>query len=83
MRQAAVDVVFQDQHRDLVGGGGHGLDLLEDVEAVGLVLDQALEATGLTLDPAQPVQKLMPVTRVAVAEVLNSAGDVVRVHTRG
>ncbi len=46
VRQAAVDVVLQQQERDLVGGGGHRLDLLQDVQAVGLVLDQALRGRG-------------------------------------
>ena len=45
------------------------LDLLEDVEAVGLVLDEALDAAGLALDPPQASDEVALVLRVAVAEV--------------
>jgi hypothetical protein len=44
--------------------------LLEDVQAVGLVLDQALDPADLALDPAQPVQELAAVLGVGMPEVL-------------
>ena len=69
VRQAAVDVVLEQEQRDLVGGGGHRLDLLEDVEAVGLLLDEALDAARLALDPPQAGDEVALVLRVAVAEV--------------
>ena len=69
MRQAAVDVVLQQQQRDLVGGGGERLDLLEDVEAVRLLLDEPLDAASLPLDPPQARDEIALVLRVAVAEV--------------
>ena len=48
------------EQRDAVGGGGHRLDLLEHVEAVGLLVDEAGDAAHLALDPAQPVEQLLP-----------------------
>ena len=42
--QAAVDVILEQQQADLVGGGRERLDLLEDVEAVRLLVDEALDA---------------------------------------
>ena len=38
--QAAVDMVLEQQEPDAVGGGRQRLDLLEDVEAVRLLLDR-------------------------------------------
>ena len=69
MRQASVDVVLEHEQRDLVGGSGHRLDLLENVEAVGLVLDQALDPAGLALDPPEAGHEVALVLRVAVAEM--------------
>lgn len=80
MRQAAVDVIFEEEERHLVGGGGHRLDLLKDLEAVGLLFDQALHATGLPLDPPQPIEQLVAVLRVRVAEM---GGVRIGAHTRG
>ena len=70
MRQAAVDVVLEQEQRDAVGGRGHRLDLLEDVEAVGLLLDEPGDPAHLSLDPAQPVQQLAAILGVGVAEVI-------------
>ena len=42
VRQAAVDVVLQQQQAHLVGGRGERLDLLQQVQAVGLFVDQPL-----------------------------------------
>jgi hypothetical protein len=81
--QAAVDVVFQDQHGHLVRSGGHGFDLLQDLQAVRLVLHQALEPTGLSFDPAQPVEQIAAVARVAVAEVRLGVRHVIGVAVRG
>ena len=80
MLEAPIDVVFEDQEGDLVGRGGHGLDLLEDVEAVGLIFDQPLDPTSLSLDPPQTGDEVAPVPRVAVAEVL---GVRIGAHTGG
>ena len=80
MGQASVDVVFEHEQRDLVGGSGHRLDLLENVKAVGLVLDQALDPAGLALDPPEAGHEVALVLRVAVAEM----GRVhIGRHTRG
>ena len=46
-------MVLQQQQRHLVRRGGERLDLLEDVEAVGLLLDQSLEPSRLSLDASQ------------------------------
>ncbi len=69
MRQAAVDVILEHQQRNLVGGRGHRLDLLEDVEAIGFVLDEALDPACLALDPPEASDEVALVLRVAVAKV--------------
>ena len=83
VRQAAVDVVLQQQQPDLVGRGGERLDLLQQVEAVGLFLDQPLQPAGLALDPAQPVQELATVLGVRVPEVGRGIGAGCCRHTAG
>ena len=70
MRKAAVDMVLEEEQGDLVGRCGERLDLLQDVEAVGLVLDQALDPAGLALDPPQAGDEVALVLRVAVAEMV-------------
>ena len=74
MRQAAVDVVLEQQQRHLVGRRGQRLDLLQDVEAVRLLVDEALEAPSLALDPPQAGDEVPLVLRVAVAEMGAVAG---------
>jgi len=81
--QASVDVVLEDEHGHLVGGRGHGLDLLEDVQAVRLVLDQALESACLAFDPTQSIQELFPVAGVAVSKVGGIGGVIMGCHTPG
>ena len=68
------------EQRDLVGGGGERLDLLEDVEAVGLLLDEALDAARLALDAPQAGDEVALVLGVAVAEV---GGVRIGAHTGG
>src|SRR5438874_3422929 len=80
--KAPVNVVLEQEHRDLVRGGGHGLHLLQDVQAVRIFTDQAPDATHLALDPAQAVEQLGPILRVAVAEVPFAIGARA-LHTRG
>jgi len=80
MRQAAVDVVLEHQKGHLVGGRGHGLDLLEDVEAIGFVLDEALDPASLALDPPEPSDEVALVLRVAVAKM---GGVLIGGHTGG
>ena len=80
MGQAAVDVVLEHEQRHLVGGRGHRLDLLKDVEAVGLVLDQSLDPARLSLDPPQAGDEVALVLGVAVAEV---CGVRMGAHTGG
>jgi len=69
MAQAASDVILEQQQAHLIGGRRERLDLLEQVEAVGLLLDQPLQASRLSLDPPQAVQQLVPILRVGVPEV--------------
>ena len=69
MRQAPIDVVLEHEQRDLIGGGSHCLDLLEDVEAVRLVLDETLDPAGLPLDPPQAGHEVALVLRIAVPEM--------------
>ena len=69
MRQAAVDVVLEQRQRNLVGRRGQGLDLLEHVEAVGLLVDQALDAARLPLDASETRDQVALVAGVAVAEM--------------
>lgn len=69
MAQATGDVVLKQQQANLVGGRGERLDLLEQVEAIGLLLDQSLQATRLPFDPSQAVQQLAPILGVRVPEV--------------
>jgi hypothetical protein len=69
VRETAGNVVLEHEHRHLVRRRRHGLDLLEDIEAVCLVLDEPLKAASLALDPPQPVEELGAVLRVGVAEV--------------
>ena len=65
---------------DLVGRRGQRLDLLEDVQAVGLLLDEPLDAARLALDPPQAGDEVPAVLRVGVAEV--RVGRIGR-HTAG
>ena len=74
--QATRDVVLDQQQRDLVGGRLQRLDLLQHVQAVRLLVDEALQATGLSLDSLQPIEQEAPVLGVGVSEVL-------RIHTPG
>jgi len=80
MRQAAVDMVLEHEQRNLVRGRGQRLHLLEDVEAIGLVLDQTLDPAGLALDPPQAGDEVALVLRVAVAEM---GGVRIGCHTGG
>jgi hypothetical protein len=80
VRQAAVNVVLEDQHRDLVRGGGERLDLLQDVEAVRLVADKSLEAARLSLDATEAVQQGRAVLGIRVAEVWRGG---IGLHTGG
>lgn len=80
VRQAAVDVILHEQQRDLVGRRGQRLHLLEDVEAVGLVLDEPLKSARLPLDPAQAGDEITLVLRVGVAK-MGEAG--IGIHTLG
>jgi hypothetical protein len=64
MAQAASDVVLEQQQAYLVGGRGERFHLLEQVEAVGLLLDQPLQPSRLSLDPPQAVQQLAPILGV-------------------
>src|SRR5680860_761913 len=47
-------VLVQQAERDGLQGLGHGGDLGQDVDAVGLVGDHPLDAPDLTLDPLHP-----------------------------
>ena len=69
MAQAAGDVVLEQQQPHLIGGRRERLDLLEEIQAIGLLLDQPLKAPRLSLDPPQTVQQLVPILRVGVPEV--------------
>ena len=69
MRQAAVDVVLEHEQATWSAAAVMRLDLLEDVEAVGLVLDEALDPAGLALDPPEASDEVALVLRVAVAEM--------------
>ena len=51
--QAGVEVLVQDQVVDLVQGRLDGLHLLDDVDAVGILLQHALDAADVTLDGLQ------------------------------
>ena len=77
VRQAAVDVVLEEQQCDLVGGRGERLDLLEDVEAVRLLLDEALDAPRLALDAAQARDEVPLVLRVGCGGSVRRAASVV------
>lgn len=80
MRQTTVDVILEQQERHLVCGGGQGVDLLKDLEAIGLLFDQALDSTRLPLDPPQPIEQLATVFGVGMAEVGRLR---IGAHTRG
>ena len=80
MGEAPVDVILDQEQANLVGGGGKGLDLLEDVEAVRLLLDEALDAACLALDAAQARHELVLVLGVGVAEMWSRR---IGAHTAG
>jgi len=80
MCQASVDVILQELERHLVGGRGQRFDLLEDLEAVRLFFDEPLDSACLTLDPPQPIEQLVAVLGVRVAEM---GGVRIGAHTRG
>ena len=69
MREAPVDVILEQEKPDLVGGRRQRLDLLQHVEAVRLLFDEALDAARLALDPPQAGHEVALVLRVGVAEV--------------
>ncbi len=69
MGEAPVDVVLDQEQANLVGSRGEGLHLLEDVEAVRFLLDEALDAARLSLDAPKARHELVLVLRVGVAEV--------------
>jgi LmbE family N-acetylglucosaminyl deacetylase len=71
-------VVLDEEQRHLVGRGGQRLDLLEHVEAVGLLVDEPLDPARLPLDPFQAVDELAAVLRVRVTEV---GGGRIGLHT--
>jgi hypothetical protein len=58
-------VVVQQQHRDPAQGGVDRRDLGEDVDAVGVLVDQPLQPADLALDPAQTQLQLVLVRRIA------------------
>jgi hypothetical protein len=80
VRQAALDVILEQQQGHLVRRGGQRLDLLQHVQAVRLLADQSLQATRLPLDPLQPVHEEAPILGVRVAKVLwlHTAGEYAR-----
>jgi hypothetical protein len=69
------------RQRHPVGRRRHRLDLLEDVQAVGLVVDHPDDAACLALDAAQPVEQLAAVLGVGMPEM--SGVDGLVAHTRG
>src|SRR3954447_7848508 len=52
LRHAVAEMVLDQAQGDRLQGPGHGGDLGEDVDAVGVVVDHALEPPHLALDPA-------------------------------
>src|SRR5215207_1600050 len=62
---AVAQVVVQQQHRDPAQGGVDRRDLGEDVDAVGVLVDQPLQAADLALNPAQAGLQLVLVRRIA------------------
>lgn len=71
--QAAIDVVLEDEQRDPVRRRDERLDLLQDVEAVRLLVDEPGDPARLALDPPQAVDEERPVLAVAVPEVVVGA----------
>jgi hypothetical protein len=56
---AVLDVVLEQDERDLLGGGDDARDLGEDIHAVGFLLDHALQTPHLALYPPQAVLELV------------------------
>ena len=80
VREAAVDVVLDEEERDTVSRGRERFHLLEYIEAVRLLLHETLDAAHLALDAPQARDERALVLGVAVPEV----GDVlVGLHTEG
>jgi LmbE family N-acetylglucosaminyl deacetylase len=76
-------VVLEQQQADLVGRRREGLDLLQQIQAIGLFVNQPLQPTGLALDPPQAVEQLLPILGVRVAEVLWWHARIGSRHTAG
>ena len=74
VHDAVAEVLVDETEGDLVEGGAHGRDLGEDVDAVGVLLDQALQAPDLPPDLAQPgdvgvlLMSLIPVEVAVIRE---------------
>ena len=64
LRHAVAEVIFDQAEGDGLQRPGHGRDLGQDVDAVGVVLDHALEPAHLALDAAQPLEVSIFVLRV-------------------
>src|SRR5215211_4935140 len=62
---AMAQVVIQQQHRHPTQGGVDRRNLGEDVDAVGVLIDQPLQAADLTLNPSQTQLHLILVRRIA------------------
>src|SRR5664279_4680264 len=66
MRDAVLNVVFEDLQGDSLERRIDGRKLREDVDAVAVVLDHLLDPAHLALDPVQALDERVLVGRIAV-----------------
>lgn len=55
---AVVDMVFEDLLLDLVQRGAHRLKLVQDVDAIAILVHHSPDASHLTFDAPQPLRNL-------------------------
>src|SRR2546422_9527613 len=63
-RHTAFDMVLEQQQPDLVDGGLDGVDLGQDVDAVGLLIDHPRDAADLAFDATQSGQERVAILRI-------------------